>query len=106
MSDDDDLALGIYEQRNNRIGAAADARAKIIRDNARMCAACGKPMLGWPGRSLHFTCDPQYPLAGLRCTCPVGCSNTHWGNGAVDCDPSCEPCKIMRGKPLSGRKKG
>ena len=87
------------------IFAAGEARAKVIRDTARPCEVCGRSMLNWGGgRKVHFSCDPELPLAGKVCTCPVGCSDTHWGTGGVPCDQSCVPCRIMRGKPLRGKK--
>ena len=113
MSNDDDEVFGplsameaMDADRLARIVGAAEARAKVIRQSLRSCAKCGKTMLPWPGRKVHFTCDPELPLVGRRCTCPPDCSDTHWGNGRVDCDPRCEPCKIMRGSPLRTKRRG
>lgn len=96
---------GLYVERNDRIYRDSDARAKAIRDTALPCVACGEPMLRWGGgRTRHFSCDPDYPMAGKRCTCRQECSNTHWGNGRTECDPACVPCKVMHGQPLHKRK--
>lgn len=92
MSNDDDEVFGplsameaMDADRLARIVGAAEARAKVIRQSLRTCAKCGKTMLPWPGRTKHFTCDPELPLVGRRCTCPPDCSDTHWGNGRVEC---------------------
>lgn len=100
----DDGSFSIYTDRDERIFSAAEARAKIIEQTARRCAKCGQTMLSWPGRTVHFSCDPELPLAGKRCTCPSGCSDKFWGTGSVACAPECEPCKIMRGQPLRGKR--
>lgn len=48
-------------------------------------------------------------LAGMVCTCPVGCTDKIWGD-AGKCSPDCKPCKHMAGevytppfKPRAGR---
>lgn len=80
------------------------ARAAEVLANVHPCAECKQPMIAWPGRLRHFSCDPKYPLAGKACTCPPGCSAAHYGDGLRQCDPACEVCRMMRGKPLA--KKG
>lgn len=87
-------------ERADRIIAQAEAKARIIRETAMVCEACGRTMLRWgAGRTIHFSCEPG-TLAGKRCTCPPECSGTHWGNGPRECAPGCEVCKIKRGQPL------
>jgi hypothetical protein len=86
--------------------AESEQRARTIRETAQSCVVCGRSMLRWgKGRDRHFSCDVEFPYAGKRCTCPSGCSNTHWGNGPVSCDPSCELCARHRGSPLVERRK-
>jgi len=92
-----------YEARFNQIYAQAEFRAEQIRRTARPCAACGKSMLDWPGRTVHFSCEPT-TLAGKKCICRNNCSDTAWGNGPVDCDPACIPCRIMRGVSFAKKK--
>jgi hypothetical protein len=108
MSDEEEHEWrGLYVERNERLYRESDARARAIRDAARPCARCGESMLWWnAGQTMHYSCDPDYPLAGKRCTCPQDCSNTHWGNGRVECDPACIPCKVNRGQPLRQKRKG
>ncbi len=50
--------------------------------------------------SLRERWEAWAPLAGMRCSCPPGCTvgNT-WGDGPRACDPNCEPCRLMAGKP-------
>jgi len=106
MSEDDDDfgAQGIYVERNDRVYAQVEGRARQIRDTATTCAKCGGPMMRWPGRNVHFSCDPELPMAGKACTCAPGCSDVRWGDGPSSCDPDCVPCRNMRGQPL--RKRG
>jgi hypothetical protein len=67
-----------------------------------LCAVCKQPMFaGQVGR--HFACDPTSP-AGRSCHCPDGCSDRAYGDGRVDCDKTCVPCRAFRGKPLKGGK--
>lgn len=41
-------------------------------------------------------------LAGLACTCPPGCTTgTRWSDRPRDCDPDCQPCSRMAGKPYT-----
>jgi hypothetical protein len=87
-----------------RLAAEAEARAAEIRARLRRCTVCGKTMLDWPGRTVHFYCEPN-SLACKVCTCPPGCSGERWGSGVSQCSPDCEPCRIMRGKPLPKRKR-
>ena len=94
----------IYVEQRDRILGQAEARANLIRATARICEVCGKSMLNWPGRSCHYSCDPEYPLAGTVCICRINCSDTHWGNGPVECHPECVPCRRMRMQPLRQRK--
>jgi hypothetical protein len=96
----------LYGEMRERIYRESEGRARAIIDAAKTCTKCGLSMLGWPGRTVHYSCDPELPLAGRRCSCAPGCSDKYWGNGKVECDPSCEPCKTMRGQPLSGKRKG
>lgn len=106
MADDDLFGDGAkYEARFNQIYAQAEHRAEQIRREAHPCAACGESMLNWPGRSVHFSCEPN-TLAGKRCTCPNGCSDSAWGNGRVPCDPACVPCRIMRGVTFAKKRGG
>jgi hypothetical protein len=46
-------------------------------------------------------------LAGLVCTCRIGCTDVHWGDAGI-CDPECRPCRIMSGvtytNPRTSRK--
>jgi hypothetical protein len=38
-------------------------------------------------------------LAGMRCTCPPGCTTgSTWGDGPRECDIECRPCSIMAGR--------
>ena len=37
-------------------------------------------------------------LVGKTCTCPPGCTDHRWGDGATDCDEDCKPCQIMSGR--------
>lgn len=99
-------SYGADAKKLERILAISEARAKAVRQEARTCAKCGKSMFNWPGRTVHYSCDPKTPLAGLRCTCAPDCSDTHWGNGNTDCDAECVPCKINRGHPLRKRGRG
>jgi hypothetical protein len=94
----------MYEEQRDRVLAQAEAKANLVRATARVCAVCGKSMLNWPNRTVHFSCDPELPLAGTACVCAPGCSGTHWGNGPVECDPACVPCRRMRLQPLRDRK--
>ncbi|RPI04678.1 MAG: hypothetical protein EHM63_09825 [Actinobacteria bacterium] len=94
-----------YASRWQRIYAEADFRAEQIRLRAHPCAVCGESMLDWPGRTTHFSCDPN-TLAGKVCTCPNGCSGTAWGNGPAPCDPACVPCKRMAGVTFTKKKGG
>lgn len=91
------------DDRMSRIAHESEGRARIIRETASVCAKCGLSMMRVPGRTVHYSCDPDYPLAGQRCTCPPGCSMTRWGDGIESCDPGCAPCKTMRGQMLSKR---
>jgi ssDNA-binding Zn-finger/Zn-ribbon topoisomerase 1 len=117
VSDDDDREVfgpvdaqsamqAMDADRLARVVGQAEARAKQVLASLRICAKCGKTMLPWPGRTTHFTCDPELPLVGRRCTCAPDCSDTHWGNGRVACDPLCEPCKLLRGNPLHKKRRG
>jgi hypothetical protein len=92
----------LYVEQRDRVLRDAEARAKEIKESAHPCAKCGRSMLG--ARNVHYGCDPEYPLAGLRCVCPPGCSGERWGSGPRDCDPDCEPCKRQRGQPLRKRR--
>ena len=64
----------------------------------RYCEApgCGLPLLGGQKR-VHHVCDPQ-SIVGRRCICRPGCTSVRWGDGGC-CDPKCEPCQTMAGRP-------
>jgi len=98
----DDLSAS-YRAMKERIFAAAEARAKYIRDTAERCVVCGKSMLRWGNRDRHFSCDEKYPLVGMICICPTGCSDTHVGNGRNPCHPRCQPCNLQAGRKLPKR---
>ena len=105
LSDPEDIGYaGIYHEAAEAIVAKAEARAAEIRRNLKVCSVCNRSMLDWPGRTMHYSCEPG-TLAGKVCTCPSGCSGSHWGDGGTPCDPKCEPCRIMRGKSLAKRKR-
>jgi hypothetical protein len=43
-------------------------------------------------------------LAGMVCVCRLGCTvGDVWGDGPVECDAGCEPCRLMRGRPYVPR---
>ena len=88
-----------------RLFAEAEARAAEIRQSLKYCGRCGRTMLPWPGRTIHFSCEPG-TLAGKRCSCPPGCTKgDNWGDGPRECDAGCEPCRTRQGQPLRGRKR-
>lgn len=91
------------DDQNSRHARDSGARARQILETATVCARCGLSMMRVPGRTVHYSCDPDSPLAGKRCSCPPGCSVTRWGDGTRSCDPECAPCKTMRGQLLSKR---
>ena len=85
-----------------RASDEADQRAADYLATAPRCDVCGG-QVATRGRTRHHSCDPA-TLAGKVCTCPAGCSDTHWGNGPKPCDTDCRPCRIMAGKRLPTKK--
>ena len=87
LSDPGDIGYsGVYYEPTEVIVRKAEARARAIRESLRICTVCNKSMLDWPKRDKHWSCEPG-SLAGKVCTCPTGCSGTHWGDGPSPCDP-------------------
>lgn len=85
-----------YGRRGGNLQEGASSRV-VVRD----CDVCSLPTA--QGRR-HASCDPKYPLAGMVCVCPPGCTTGPiWGDGPRECrsvdGKVCEPCTIMAGRP-------
>jgi hypothetical protein len=85
-----------------RFIAEDEARSRDFFRAAPRCDRCGNPIAS-RGRFRHYMCEPD-TVVGHACTCPPGCSDTHYGNGLRDCDPLCRPCRLLNGQKLPGRK--
>lgn len=61
---------------------------------AKHCKSCDLPMVAgqW---DYHHLC--RTTTVGRRCSCPPRCTDTHVGDQGR-CDPTCEPCRLHRGK--------
>lgn len=64
-------------------------------DLAPDCEVCHLPMTVGQYRR-HHLCNPSTIVGITACTCPPGCTDVHVGDAGT-CDPSCEPCRLMRG---------
>lgn len=62
MSDDDEREehnFGVFAERDARLIAASNAKAKHYLETAPRCDVCGKQVAS-PGRTRHYLCDPGW----------------------------------------------
>jgi hypothetical protein len=63
---------------------------------APRCDACGGQMVVGQ-KKRHHACDAE-SMVGERCTCRPGCTDQLVGDGPIDCDAACVPCKLMQNR--------
>jgi hypothetical protein len=98
MSDEEVVPHAFWQ----RFIAESKSRAKAYLATAPRCDKCGLHV-ATPGRFRHYLCEPD-TIVGHACTCRTGCSAARWGDGPIDCDALCRPCKLNRGQILPSRK--